>query len=203
MTAVSSVDETVDAVFPLEGLALRRDHAQSLQLALRERLSWLGEDFRTGIHPVKVVHGSEDSALLPRRARLLIRVVKDRYDDLTDLAGAEINVDGHLVHLGTPHVRELEPHATMYAYRVAAQSDDELPFMAAVNAELADLAIGGERVCGKRHTMVLSGAVLHTFSLMLHQLSPEQSLRLQQHGLGPHRLLGCGIFVPHKSAAAV
>jgi hypothetical protein len=38
---------------------------------------------------------------------------------------------------------------------------------------------------------------------MLHALSPEQSLRLQQHGLGPQRLLGCGIFVPHKSAAAV
>ena len=203
MTSVSSVDETVDAVFPLEGLSLRRDHAQSLQQALRERLSWLGEDFRTGIHPVKVVHGGEESALLPRRARLLIRVSKQRYDDLTNLAGAELNVDGHLVHLGTPHARELEPHATLYAYRVAAESDDELPFMAAVNAELAELAIGGERVCGKRHTMVVSGAVLNTFSLMLHQLSPEQSLRLQQHGLGPQRLLGCGIFVPHKSAAAV
>lgn len=203
MTSASSVDETVDAVFPLEGLALRRDHAQSLRQALRERLSWLGEDFRTGIHPVKVVQGGDESALLPRRARLLIRVSKQRYDDLTHLAGAELNVDGHLVHLGTPHARELEPHATMYAYRVAAESDDELPFMAAVNAELAELAIGGERVCGKRHTLEVSGAVLNTFSLMLHQLSPEQSLRLQQHGLGPHRLLGCGIFVPHKSAAAV
>ena len=42
-----------------------------------------------------------------------------------------------------------------------------------------------------------------TFSMMLHGLGPEQSLRLQQRGLGPHRLLGCGLFVPHKSAAAV
>jgi hypothetical protein len=65
------------------------------------------------------------------------------------------------------------------------------------------LAIGGERVCGKRHSMVVSGGVLNTFSLMLHALAPEQSLRLQQCGLGPHRLLGCGLFVPHKSAAAV
>lgn len=203
MTSAKSLDETIDAVFPLEGLALPRDHAQSLQQALSERLSWLGEDNRTGIHPVKVVHGSEESALLPRRARLLVRVDKQRYDDLATLGGADLNIDGHLVHLGTPHPRELEPHSTMYAYRVAAESSDELPFMAAMIAELAELAIGGERVCGKRHTMVVSGAVLHTFSLMLHQLSPEQSLRLQQHGLGPHRLLGCGIFVPHKSAAAV
>jgi len=51
--------------------------------------------------------------------------------------------------------------------------------------------------------MVISGRVLDTFSLMLHALPEEQSLRLQRCGLGPHRLLGCGIFVPHKSAAAV
>lgn len=203
MTTPNPADEVIDAVFPLEGMALRRDHAQSLQQALCERLSWLSADFRTGIHPVKVVHGSEDSALLPRRARLLVRVSGERFADLGVLAGADLEVDGHLVHLGTPHPRQLVPHATMYAYRVAAESDDELTFMAAVNAHLAELAIGGERVCGKRQTMMAAGRVLNTFSLMLHQLSPEQSLRLQQNGLGPHRLLGCGIFVPHKSAAAV
>jgi hypothetical protein len=38
---------------------------------------------------------------------------------------------------------------------------------------------------------------------MLHALPAEQSLRLQKRGLRPHRLMGCGIFVPHKSAAAV
>jgi hypothetical protein len=51
--------------------------------------------------------------------------------------------------------------------------------------------------------MQVSGQVVNTFSLMLHALPPDQSLRLQHHGLGVHRLLGCGIFVPHKSAAAV
>ncbi len=38
---------------------------------------------------------------------------------------------------------------------------------------------------------------------MLDGLSAGDSLRVQQHGLGAHRRLGCGVFVPHRSAAAV
>jgi hypothetical protein len=44
---------------------------------------------------------------------------------------------------------------------------------------------------------------LHAFSLMLDGLSHDDALRLLEHGIGPHRLWGCGLFVPHKSAAAV
>jgi hypothetical protein len=38
---------------------------------------------------------------------------------------------------------------------------------------------------------------------MLDGLSREGALRMLDCGLGGHRRLGCGVFVPHKSAAAV
>ena len=203
-TLATPGDATVDVVFPLDGQALPRDHAQALQQALCAQLPWLGAEPRAGIHPIKVVQGNEDQALLSRRARLLLRVGVRRLDELMALAGLDLDVAGHRLRLGAPHRRELQPHATVYAFRVAADTADEMTFMAAVGRELAELAIDGERVCGKRqHMVVTGGRVVDTFSLMLHALPPAQSLRLQQHGLGPHRLLGCGIFVPHKSAAAV
>ncbi|MCE3273209.1 MAG: Cas6 Crispr, partial [Ramlibacter sp.] len=34
-------------------------------------------------------------------------------------------------------------------------------------------------------------------------LTRAESLRVLRRGIGPQRLLGCGLFVPHKSAAAV
>ena len=197
------VAQAVDIVFPLEGQTLPRDHAQALQQALAAQLPWLEADPGTGIHPIKVVHGNEEPALLSRRTSLLLRVPTQRADQLLALAGLELDVAGHLLRLGPAHRRDLRPHATLYAYKVAADGADEVAFMAAVAAELAQLDIGGERVCGKRHSMALSGRVLPTFSLMLHELAPAQSLRLQECGVGPHRLLGCGLFVPHKSAAAV
>ena len=44
---------------------------------------------------------------------------------------------------------------------------------------------------------------VHGFALMLHGLKRAESVAIQESGLGLHRLLGCGIFIPHKSIAAV
>lgn len=204
MTALqASADTVVDAVFPIEGQTLPRDHAQPLQQILCSQWPWLDTDDLAGIHPIKLVQGSDDQALLSQRARLVLRVAARRIDELLASAPIELNLAGHRVRLGAPQLRQLQPHATLYAYKVAANNADEISFMASVERELAELGIAGQRVCGKRQSMLLAGGVLNTFSLMLHALPAEQSLRLQQRGLGPHRLLGCGIFVPHKSAAAV
>jgi hypothetical protein len=95
MTARMVVDDlTTDAVFPLEGQALPREHAQALQQALCAILPWLDSDPVAGIHPVKLVPGSAMPALLSRRARLLLRVASRRMDELVALAGLELKVAG-------------------------------------------------------------------------------------------------------------
>ncbi len=204
MTASTANHDTlVEAAFPLEGKALPRDHAQALQHALAEQLPWLSSDAGAGIHPLKLVSGPESLALLSQRTRLILRVSANRLAELKTVVGVPLDVAGHALRLGEVHLRALQPLATLYAYRVAASSADESEFMQAIEAELAGLAIAGERVCGKRQSLQVDGLEMTTFSMMLHGLVPEQSLRLQQHGLGTHRLLGCGLFVPHKSAAAV
>jgi CRISPR-associated protein Cas6 len=193
----------VDLVFPLVGQSLPRDHAQALQQALSQVMPWLSEEPRAGIHPVKLVAGSDAEALLSQRTRLLLRMPRARVAAVQALAGRAIEVGGSTVQLGTPHLRELLPHATLYAPAVAAPGADEGVFMQAVAGELQSLAVRSHTVCGKRNSRLVQGQMITVFSLMLHGLSLADSLRLQEHGLGPHRLLGCGIFVPHKSAAAV
>lgn len=199
----SPVTSAVDMVFPLRGSTLPRDHAQALQDALCHQWPWLNSETQAGIHPVKLVPGTQAQAMLSHRSRLLLRVPTHRTPELLATAGIELVVAGQSVTLGTPHVRELLPYATLYAYKLAAADTDEVAFMAELTRELAELGIGGERVCGMRHQLTHAGGVLNTFSMMLHSLAPEQSLRVQYKGIGPHRLLGCGIFIPHKSADAV
>lgn len=196
-------DAVVEAVFPLAGKSLPRDHAQALQHALTLQIPWLHEDAGAGIHPVKLVAGPESVALLSQRTRLILRVHANRLAELQALDGVQLDVMAHPLRLGAVHLRALQPLATLYAYRVASGSADESVFMQAMEAELAGMAIAGVRVCGKCQSLRVDGQEMTTFSMMLHGLGPEQSLRLQQRGLGPHRLLGCGLFVPHKSAAAV
>lgn len=193
----------VDVVFPIEGRFLPRDHAQQLYDVLCRQWPQLAQEAQVGIHAIKLVSGGSEPAMLSRRAKLLLRVPPALASHLLASQDVCLQIAGQTLQLRQPHVRDLQPHTTLYAYHVAAGSADESAFMADVAHELAALGVAGERVCGKRQQMTLGGGVVTTFSLMLHALAPDQSLRLQHHGIGPHRLFGCGLFIPHKSAAAV
>ncbi|MDO8905011.1 type I-MYXAN CRISPR-associated protein Cas6/Cmx6 [Hydrogenophaga sp.] len=204
----ASLDEqllatVIDIVFPLGGHSLPRDAAPALRAALQREMPWLDHEPLAGIHPLKLVPGTEAEALLSQRTRLLLRLPRERFAAATGLAGRTLQLGDQAVTLGQPHARELLPHRTLYAYAVAAEVDDEIAFMQTMDADLQTLAVRSQLICGKRQQHAWPAGALTTFSLMLHGLSASDSLRLQELGLGRHRLLGCGIFVPHKSAAAV
>jgi len=193
----------VDLSFPLCAHSLPRDSAPDLVAALQRELPWLEQEPLAGIHPLKLVPGNEAQALLSQRTRLLLRLPRERIGAATELAGRALQLGAYRATLGSPLLRELLPHHTLYAYAVASQVDDELAFMQTIHDELQQLLVRSQVVCGKRHLHHWSDCAQTTFSLMLHGLNEVDSLRLQERGLGPNRLLGCGIFVPHKSAAAV
>jgi CRISPR-associated protein Cas6 len=193
----------VDLVFPIDGHRLRRDSAPALMAALRQALPWLEQEPLVGVHPLKLMQGTEDEVPLSHRTRLLIRLPRQRVGAASALAGRCLRLGEHAITLGQPHLRELLPHRTLYAQAVAAEGEDEMTFMKAMGQALDDLQVRGQIVCGKRQCRHWPQGALTTFSLMLHGLSQPDSLRVQERGLGRHRLLGCGIFVPHKSAAAV
>lgn len=193
----------VDMVFPLFGRNLPPEHALPLRQALQRALPWLAEEPQAGVHPVKLAHGSGTQALLSPRSRLLLRLPRRRVEEAAVLAERTLAVGECEVRLGTPHLRELLPHATLYAHAVAAQGEDEADFVRLVDAGLAELGLRSPWICGRRGSRRLEDGSLTTFSLMVHDVPPADSLRLQERGLGAHRLLGCGIFVPHKTTAAV
>lgn len=193
----------VEVVYTLHGRALPRDHAAALAQALCARLPWLGQAAQAGVHPLRLVSGTGDLALVSARSRLWLRVAAEHVATLLQSPVIELDVDGHALRLTEPHPRALVPHGTVYAHRVAASSADEAAFMAMVNATLAAMGVMGQRICGRHQLLGPAAAPRHAFSLMLHDLTPEQSLRVQEVGIGADRLLGYGLFVPHKSAAAV
>ena len=200
----------VDAVFPLAGRSLPRDHRLALADALEAAAPWLRELPAAGLHPVNLVPGTGDPALLSQRARLVLRVPRTHVASLAGLAGRELDVAGHRVQLGEPHLRELLPHNTLYAHFVAAdlgaevaEDEDEAAFLAAVNAELDALGAACRRICGRRQRIRSGERPLVGFSLMLHGLAAADALRVLEAGVGSHRRLGAGVFVPHRSAAAV
>jgi CRISPR-associated protein Cas6 len=198
------VASMVDVQYALHGSTLPRDHRPALAAALERLVPWLADPAQAGLHRVNVVSGVGATALLSQRSRLALRVRRERVPELAPLAGARFDIGGHALRLGNaPLVRELLPHGTLYAHLVASRDDDELAFLSAVEQELESLGVPCRPICGRRQVFDLDGAPLTGFSLMLDGLTPAGSLRVLESGLGRHRRLGCGIFVPHKSAAAL
>ncbi len=194
----------VDVHFALHGQALPRDHRSALALALERRVPWLADPVQAGVHRVNAVAGEGPAALLSQRSRLTLRVRRERVGDLAPLAGVTLDVGGFSLRLGEQvTVRELLPYGTLYSHLVASADDDELAFLAAVEQELQALGVSCRTICGKRQAFDLNGTSLAGFSLMLDGLTPAGSLRVLEGGLGSHRRLGCGVFVPHKSGAPV
>jgi CRISPR-associated protein Cas6 len=202
--SAATLPPVVDVAFALRGGVFPRDGACALAAALAARLAWLADPALAAVHRVKLVAGDAALAPLARRTRLMLRVPRERLADLATLAGATLDLQGHEVQLGAPQVHELVLHGTLYAPLVASDHDDELAFLAEAEQALAKLGARGRLICGRR-AQVRSGpaGTKSGFSLMIDGLSPEDSLRVQIYGIGPHRTLGCGVFVAHRSAAAL
>ena len=191
----------VDVAFALDGGSLPRDHDRVLAEAIERALPWWRSALpAAGVHRLRVSGGAQ--ALLARRTRLVLRVPHERAQDTAAaLQGSTLEVGDTPLRVGAGQVRELQPWGTLYAHVVAAGDGDETDFLRTVEAELQALGVAARTICG-RAQRVDAGA-LHGYSLMLDGLSAEDALRVLDAGVGAHRRLGCGLFVPHKSAAAV
>ncbi|HEX9183306.1 MAG TPA: type I-MYXAN CRISPR-associated protein Cas6/Cmx6 [Burkholderiales bacterium] len=188
----------VDIAYAVEGGPLPRDHSFDLWRALSGVAPELFADPTVAVLPVRGASAGAGGIVLQRRSRLLMRLPEASVDAALGLCGARLDVAGALVALGDAKSRPLAPYATLYAYRVAAERDDEESFVKQAAAELGRIDVAADFIVGKRSVTRGAAGDIAGYSLMLAELSARQSLALQVHGLGAHRGLGFGIFVGHK-----
>jgi CRISPR-associated protein Cas6 len=196
----------VDLQFDLAGSTIPADSAQPLLDALRPLLPWLGEDPGAGIQHLKGAESTRGDTVLHinRRAKLFLRVPRERVDAMQALVGQTLDLTGHVLTIGEFKTRAFSPFANLYAHFVDTGSSTEEQFVQDIMRELVDrFQLRCGFICGRQQTLHSAAGVLTGHSLMLHDLPPHKSLQLQDEGLGRNRLLGCGIFIPHKSIAPV
>jgi CRISPR-associated protein Cas6 len=192
-----------DLRFALHGERLPADHGQALAEAVTEQLPWLAEERAAGIHAVRGASMGGDLLGISRRARLVLRLPRTRLDDALALAGRSLRLGGETLRVGPGKPWPLTSSDTVYARLVIAGPAEEQPFAEALGALLRACGAACEVVLGKPRALATRAGVRHGFSVLLHGMTPDASLRLQERGLGELRLQGCGIVVPYKSIAAV
>jgi len=200
------VPHMIDLQFDLAGTTIPADNALLLSNALTRLLPWLGEDTGTGIQHLKGAEtNSGDASLnINRRTKLFLRVPKVRVDGMQQLVGKTLDLAGHALQIGSFKTRAFSPFGNIYAHFVDTGGATEEQFVQDVMRELdGHFQIRCGFICGKQQTLQSASGPLYGYSLMLHDVPPHKSLQLQDEGMGRNRLLGCGIFIPHKSIAPV
>ena len=208
-------DDVLDLAFAIKCPTLPADHAWALSMRLHETLPWLDEEEQAGIH---LIHGAASgngwyrpeetvNALLhlSRRARLRLRLPRHRLDDACELSGKTLDISGHALQVGEYEVHRLNPLPTLYSRHVITrEAVGEEEFLQQALERLRMLDIDCRKLLGGiSHTLEFPDGPVFTRSLMVAELTPEHSVRLQQAGLGEGRKVGCGLFIPHKGIKPV
>ena len=196
------MSNTVDLSFRISGGLLPIDHELVLAHALVNLMPWLESEKSVGILPIARGCWTTEGLLLGHRAQLVLRIPSSRVAEASRLSGLSLPIFGGL-NLGAATCRDVQLTSTQYSAMVALGGDNETAFLQSCERHLASLGIRARMISGHRQHRLTENGKLTGFSLMLHELSLEHCRLLQQEGIGSGRLLGCGIFVAHKSVVAV
>ena len=202
-------DAVVDAVFSISCRNLPVDHAYALSQAVQRALPWFADEAFTGLQTIHVAGSGngwqrpdDPTALLQlsRRTKLALRIPKQRAFAAGALVDQTLDVDGHALRVDKITLRPLSRITTLFARCVwIATANDEPAFLTAAASQLGTLGIRpAKMLCGLTTPIATPARTLQTRSLMIAGLSLAESVLLQQQGLGSERLLGCGVFLPHK-----
>jgi CRISPR-associated protein Cas6 len=201
--------DIVDAVFAISCRCLPVDHAYALSQAVQAALPWFADEPQAGLHTIHGAasasgwmrpEGPDDLLQLSHRARLALRLPRERLEDAAALTGRTLEVAGWPLRVAELSARPLSRITTLFARSVVfSGAEEETQFLAAAAGELDTLGIrASTMLCGRVTALATPERTYQTRSLMLAGLSQEQSLELQRRGLGGERKLGCGLFIPHK-----
>lgn len=184
-------------VFDLDGGTLPAAYPVALWAALLRRVPQLAEEQRVGVLPLRATENKE-GVLLTKRTKLVLRLPMMQAESIAmRLSGGTLEIGATSVKVGECKPRTIQPYPTIHAQQVKGGGDEVL-FMDDIRSQLSEMGIAAKLICGKRSAISGDAQSSHTYSLVAHDLKPEDSLRMQYAGLGEDRQLGCGIFIPYK-----
>jgi len=205
-------DDVVDLLFSIRCKSLPLDHGDLLAKSIAQHLPWIAHEPQAAIHQIHVAessngwHRPEHELLLPsRRTRLVLRMPSHRQDDCRALVEQTLDIGGHALKVESFKIRPLSKLTTIFARYIESpngENDDE--FIHRTHTLLKKQKISAKKMMSGRVVKHLKDeGHLATRKLMLSGLSVEDSIRLQQSGIGDKMLMGIGVFLPHKGIDAV
>ena len=207
--------DMIDVSFRIKGSIFPVGHQHALAVSVTRHLPWFRDEPYAGIHPIRVAptaHGwspppDEDGEVwqLSKRTRLTLRIPIHREHDFASLEGKTLDIEPEGIAVGRPKIRQLAPADPLFSRHVVCDHGlSETCFVDWLLGSLETRGIAPRKVvCGRSRKITTPDTTLYTRSVLVASLNAGASVLLQCQGLGKERVLGCGLFVPHKGIEPV
>tara|TARA_Y100000782_G_C10145460_1_gene249143 strand:+ start:595 stop:1263 length:669 start_codon:yes stop_codon:yes gene_type:complete len=201
-----------DIAYMINCKTLPYDHAFKLSNQITMVLPWLNDNLQNGIHMLHGPHAghgwersTDDTIFLSKRTRLILRIPKTHIDRAKKLEGVTLKISNDTLVVGKSYEKPFTETRDLFSkFVIVDKGINEEQFLEKINNELQQNGVSLHKtICGKTNTLEINNKKKSTRSLMLPGLSKQQSILIQDKGLGEGRIFGCGLFVPHKSIDAV
>ncbi|CAC9438602.1 FIG01199507: hypothetical protein [uncultured Gammaproteobacteria bacterium] len=208
-----TLPETIqDAVFTIHAKILPIDHAYFLSQALLKHLPWLKEA-NAGVFDISVADGNgweqnhESGFYYPsKRSKLNIRMPQEKLAEAEVLVGKTLNLGDYQIDIVKALKSKLmsDMQIVFAKHIVCDKNASEETFLQTSFTQLQALGIQPKKMmAGLKRKISMPEGAIHTRSLMIADLRKAESVKLQEVGIGKHRLLGCGLFLPQKGIESV
>jgi CRISPR-associated protein Cas6 len=209
----------IEIHFPLTGNTIPVDHSYMLYSAISRLIPEIHENPHIGLHPVNGNLTGNRELSIGKNSRLKFRLPTEAIPIILPIAGKTLSIKGNSITVGVPLSTNLIPAANLYSRLVIIKGFMEPEsFLDAVKRQLESLEINGipsliEQfdICESnrdnntgtrspylRRTIRVRDKEIVGFAVKVNNLTAEESIRLQEEGIGGRRRFGCGLFVPLK-----
>lgn len=208
-------DDVQDLLFKIDCKTLPLDHGYALSEQIVTHLPWIKDEPQSAIHQIHVAESANgwmrpenpetEVLCVSHRTKMTIRLPAHRFDDARALIGKTLEIGGYPLTVGKFSTRKLSKLTTIFArYLDTGGTEDEALFLEDIHRQLQQKGINVKKMMsGKLVKHRVGQEDILTRKLMISDLEVEESVLLQQDGLGDKQLLGMGIFLPHKGIDAV
>ena len=209
-------DKIIDVLFKVKCKQIKLDHAWSLTNAISSILPWLKNEPQLSIHHIYIPQSGNgwtrsddfenEIIQLSRRTRLKIRLPKNKLNEILSLSDKTILVDNDPLTFGSAEQFLLSTLTTIISRHVYIPhtEENEEEFLLQAQQQIQAMGIKVRKMlCGKSHQLQTANGPIMTRSLMIADITVEESILLQENGIGEYYHYGCGVFIPQKGITAV
>lgn len=201
----------IDLTFDLQGKSIPLDYGYALFGAISGIVPSIHGDRRIGVHPIRGIKAERGSLALVPQSRLRLRMPSEEIGTYLPLAGARLDLGGATIRVGLPRAEPLVSSAKLSSRLVTIGRGltTPEPFLESLRRQLDAMGVAGTlglpskpdpnvegNLIPLRRILRVKAAKMVGFAVAVSGLTAEESLILQEAGLGSRRRMGCGVMVP-------